>query len=48
VKRIIDHRRAEQESYLAARHPDLQLVDVLLVEQVALRQRRLVHAATCQ
>jgi hypothetical protein len=36
VKAVRDHRRAEQELYLAARHTDLDLGDRFVVEQIPL------------
>ena len=45
VKRIVDHRRAEQKPYLVARHADLDLVQIFLLDQVTLRDSRTVDAA---
>ena len=45
MERVIDHGRAEQESYLVTRHSDFDLVKIFLLNQVALRDIGSVHAA---
>ncbi len=45
MKWVVNHRCPKQESNLAACHADFELINILLIEQVALRERCLVDAA---
>jgi len=45
MKRIIDHRSAKQKSYLVARHAQLDLVEILLLDQVSLGDVQTINAA---
>src|SRR5688572_5046227 len=45
IERVHHHGRAEQEAHLAARHADLDLIDLLGIEQVALLHVHAIDAA---
>ena len=45
MKWVVNHRCAKQESNLAVCHADFELINIFLIEQVALRERCLVDAA---
>jgi len=48
MKWVIDHWRAQQETNLVACHSDLYLIEVVLLDEIALRNVGAIHAAGAQ
>jgi len=45
MKRIVDHRCTQKESNLVACHSDFDLVEIFLLDQVALRNAGSVYTS---